>query len=254
MTAIHSKCCITLLAGIASVLFVPAGVALADEEPEFTSEFPIGECWFSSYGDNRFFRLIPGFQLRLEGEDEGEEILVVKTVLHDTEIVRVRIGDRTRRVRTRVLLEQEYADGEVTEISRNYYATCWGSGDVYYFGEEVDNYEDGEIANHDGSWRADDPGASPGIIMPGTFLLGSRYHQELAPGVAEDRAEHTAMGLEVDVEAGSFSGCVGVTDTNPLDPESDGDEKIYCPRIGLVVDEEIELSGYGFVDTSGLDD
>ena len=34
------------------------------------------------------------------------------------------------------------------------------------------------------------------MIMPGTFLLGARYFQELADGIALDRAEHMEMGLK----------------------------------------------------------
>ena len=40
--------------------------------------------------------------------------------------------------------------------------------------------EDGRIVSHEGAWRAGVDGAQPGLIMPGTFLLGSRYFQEIA--------------------------------------------------------------------------
>lgn len=253
MNASRSKLFSALFAAGLLALGVPAGDSTAgEEEPEFTTDYRIEDCRFVPYGKNPFFLLQPGYQLRLEGEEDGEDIEVVKTVLRDKEVMHIEVNGHTRRVRTRVLLEEEWADGEQTEVSWNYYSVCRKTGDVFYFGEKVDNYEDGEVVDHEGSWRADDPGATPGIIMPGTFLLGARYHQELAPGVAEDRAEHTAMGLDVDVPAGSFSRCVGVTDTNPLEEDSEGDEKIFCPRIGLVVDEVIELVDYGFVDTHGL--
>ena len=89
----------------------------------------------------------------------------------------------------------------------------------------------------------------PGIIMPGTFLLGSRYYQEYAPGVAEDRGENVEMGLEVETPSGTFTDCVKIVDTNPLDgvcAREDGDVKIYAPGVGLIVDEELELTDYGF--------
>lgn len=64
--------------------------------------------------------------------------------------------------------------------------------------------------------------------MRGTLLLGSRYFQEIAPGVAMDQGENTAMGLIVTTAAGTFHGCVEVAETTPLEP---GDEsiKIYWP-------------------------
>ena len=46
--------------------------------------------------------------------------------------------------------------------------------------------------------------------MPGRFLLGSRYFQELAPGVALDRAEHVKMGFTVHAAGTTFEDCVEV--------------------------------------------
>jgi hypothetical protein len=76
--------------------------------------------------------------------------------------------------------------------------------------------------------------------MPGTFLLGSRYFQEQAPGIALDRAEHVEMGLTVETEAGTFKRCVRVIETTPLEPGAES-EKIYCPGVGLVLDNEVQL-------------
>jgi hypothetical protein len=80
--------------------------------------------------------------------------------------------------------------------------------------------------------------------MPGTFLLGSRYFQELAPDVALDQAENVAMGLTLDLPAGKFDRCVEVVETTPLEP---GQESIkrYCPGVGLVSDK-VELVKFGF--------
>ena len=60
--------------------------------------------------------------------------------------------------------------------------------------------EDGKVVSHDGAWLAGRHGAEPGIIMPDSaFMLGQRYYQELAPGVALDRAEHVETDLEIDL-------------------------------------------------------
>lgn len=207
----------------------------------FTTVFRIEECRFSSEGRNAYFSLEPGDQLVLEGEEDGEEVAVQITVLSDEQTVAFRTARGGRlRVRTRVVEEREWIDGELVEVSRNFYARCRQTGDVFYFGEDVDIYEDGEIVSHDGAWRAGRNGARPGIIMPATFLLGARYFQEIAPGEALDRAEHTAMGLTVTVPAGTFHDCVEITETTPLEPGS-RDAKLYCPGIGLMVDGPAEL-------------
>jgi hypothetical protein len=234
---------------ITAVFALPSrGAHAQDEEPEFTAEFRAEDCDFRARGENPYFILKPGYQLVLEGEEEGETLRVEITVLDETETIKVpEIGE----VRTRVVEEVETTDGELTEISRNFYAICDPTNDVYYFGEDVDIYNEDGTITHEGAWRAGEPDddgvAEPGIIMPGTFLLGSRYYQELAEGIALDRAEHTDMGLEITVPAGSFTDCVHVIETTPLEPGEES-EKIYCPEIGLVQDGAIGLVEYGFVD------
>jgi hypothetical protein len=246
-----AMCLVLVLAGFA----LPSrGANAQDEEPEYTSDFRLEDCEFKTKGENPYFILKPGYQLVLEGEEEGETLRVEITVLDETETIDVpEIGE----VKTRVVQEVETADGELTEISRNFYASCDRTNDVYYFGEEVDIYNEDGTITHEGAWRAGEPDedgvAEPGIIMPGTFLLGSRYYQELAEGIALDRAEHTAMGLEVTVPAGTFTDCVQVTESTPLEPDA-GSEKIYCPEVGLTVDDVLELVEYGFVDEDDDDD
>jgi len=105
---------------------------------------------------------------------------------------------------------------------------------------EVDIFEDGEVL-HDGAWLAGQDGAQPGLMMQRTFLLGARYAQEVAPGVAMDRGENIGMGVTMETEAGTFTDCVEVLDTNALEPDEEGDRKVYCPGIGLTADEDAEL-------------
>jgi hypothetical protein len=224
------------------VLTTGAGVTSA-QEPEYTSEFNLEMCRFSTIGFNPYFILIPGYRLVLEGEEEGEEIRVEETVLAETEPIFI---EGLGRINTRVVLAVEWIDGELAEVTRDFYAICTRTNSVFYFGEDVDNYEDGEIVDHEGAWRAGVDGAMPGIIMPGTFLLGARYYQEIAPDVALDRAENTAMGVTIEVPAGVMVDCVEVLETTPLEPD-DESIKVYCPGIGLVKDEEAELVEFGFV-------
>lgn len=213
---------------------------------QFTKDFRLEDCTWSSRGSqNPFFLLKRGFQIVLEGEeeDEGETKVIrqVITVKKQTELVTFETpSGNTLRVRTRVVEEVETEDGDLVEVSRNWFARCKETSDIYYFGEDVDDYEDGEIVDHGGAWRAGVDGAQPGIIMPGTFLLGSRYHQEFAPGVAEDRSKHVDMGLVVPTPVGTFTGCVAAMDSSSLDP-GPGDLKIYCPGVGIVVDDVISL-------------
>ena len=222
--------------------------AQCPDDEEFTQTFRLEACTLRPTGQNPYFMLIPGYKLVLEGEEESVQIRAEITVLWDREWIDLR-DEGIGMVETSVVEEREYEDGELIEVSRNFFAICEETNSVYYFGEDVDDYEDGEIVGHEGAWRAGENGAMPGLMMPGTFLLGSKYFQEIAEAdEAIDRGENMEMGLTVDTDAGTFHDCVLVVDTNPAegicDPD-DGDEKVYCPGVGLVQDEELELVSIG---------
>ncbi len=186
---------------------------------------------FSLEIDNTYFPLPVGQVSVLEGDDEGTLVRVEITVLDETEIV--------AGVITRVVEEREFEDGELIEASRNFFAQA-PDGTVCYFGEDVDDFEDGVLIGHSGQWRAGVGDNLPGIIMPGNPEAGQAFAQESAPGIAEDMAEIESIGGSVTVPAGTFDDVLRSVDTSPLDPGSE-DEKVYAPGVGLIVDEEIEL-------------
>ena len=104
----------------------------------------------------------------------------------------ITVLDETREVdgiMTRVVEEKEWKNEQIIEVSRNFFAICEETNDVFYFGEEVDMYRNGKVANHKGAWLAGENGAKPGLIMPGEPKKGMKYYQEVAKGVAMDIAE-----------------------------------------------------------------
>lgn len=230
-------------------LFVLVTLALLLGSPAwaaFTSEFHLARCaWSDNSQANPYFILKPGHRVVLEGEQDGTEGRVEITVLRERRRISFETSDgQTVTLRARVIEEREFEDGELIEVSRNFFALCRQTSDVFYFGEEVDIYEDGEVVDHSGAWEAGVAGALPGLIMPGTFLLGSRYFQEIAPGVALDRSRNIEEGLEITVPAGTLHGCVAVEDTNAL-TEGPADLKVYCPGVGLTIDETLEAVEIG---------
>lgn len=142
-------------------------------------------------------------------------------------------------VKTRVVEEKETADGEVIEISRNYFAISRRTGDVYYFGEDSDTYKGGKVVNHEGSWLSGVAGAHFGLAMPGAPRKGAAYYQELAPKVAMDRAEIVSTDEWVRTPAGEFKNCLKVKETTPL--EGGKEYKYYAAGIGLVQDADLKL-------------
>lgn len=197
---------------------------------KWTDSFHPEDCTFASAGGNRFFSLQPGHRLVLQGAREK----VVITVLDETKIV----GG----VETRVIEEREEENGKLKEVSRNFFAICKQHGDVFYFGEEVDDYEDGKVVQHTGAWRADEKDSQAGIIMPGTILLGARHYQEIAPN-AKDRAEILADDVTLKTPAGTFKNCLRVEETSGLNAAEKG-YKTYAPGVGLIQDEDLLLIEY----------
>lgn len=215
----------------AACLLLPAGASSASPA-EFTDSFMIEQCRFSDTGTNPFFILQPGYQLTFEGDEGKVRVHLTVKVLNDTRLV--------NGVKTRVVEERETNDGDLVEVSRNYFAICAPSNTVFYFGEEVDLYEDGVIVGHEGSWLAGENGARAGVMMPGIQLLGARYFQEVAPKVAMDRAETVGLNGVVSTPAGTFTNVLEVQETTPLEPGT-REYKLYAPGVGLVQDGGVKL-------------
>lgn len=206
----------------------------AASNPEWQEDFALSGRSLGPTGRNPYFILEPGFQLTFEG---GDEKLVI-TVLDET----VDIGGVT----TRVIEEREWKDGTLVEVSRNFFAICSDTRDVFYFGEDVDDYKNGQIAGHGGAWRADKPGTKPGLIMPGSPKVGWKYIQEIAPGIAMDRAEIVGVDETLRTPAGTFEKCLRTREGSALKPR-EKEFKVYAPDIGLIQDADLLLTGHGFV-------
>ena len=199
-------------------------------------EFKLAERQLGPTGRNPFFVLEPGFQVVLEGDHEK----LIVTVLDATKVV--------EGVTTRVVEEREWKDGTLVEVSRNYFAICAATKDVFYFGEDVEIYKDGKAARNGDSWLAGVGGAKAGLAMPGQPAPGHKYYQEIAPGVAMDRAEIIGLAATLATPAGTFTNCLKTKEGTALDPDEQ-EFKLYAPGIGLIQDEDLRLTRHGFVTT-----
>jgi hypothetical protein len=230
---------VNLLASVSMMFLLAAAAVTANaygsSHDEWVDTFNLEECDFSSTGGNDYFVLNPGQQLVLEGEEDGAEIELVITALDETKTV--------DGVETRIVEERESEDGEIIEISRNYFAECTQTGDVFYFGEDVDNYEDGVLINHDGAWLAGVDGARAGLFVPAEPEVGFKHYQEVAPGVAEDRAEVISIDETLETPAGTFENVLKTEETTPLEPDA-REFKLYAPGIGLIQDADLLLASY----------
>src|SRR3989454_12440741 len=212
-----------------AVVGIAVGVlAACVKSGDWTSAFLLEPNELVSVGRNPYFILEPGYTLVLEGE--GAQLTI--TVLNETK--------KVDGVETRVVEERETKGGQLVEVARNYFAISKRTNDVFYFGEDVDMYKDGKIANHDGSWLSGVNGSKFGLMMPGRVLLHSRYYQEVAPNIAVDRGTIVSVTETVKTPAGEFKNCVKVEETSPLSRFTT-EYKYYAPGIGMVSDGAMKL-------------
>lgn len=238
-----------ILAAIVSIAFLACG---ADDARESSpTESPTGGVPtinpgdFSTVINNTFFPIGDQSRLVFEGEEtdpatgESIETRVEMTVLSEEKTV--------AGVKVLVVLDEAFEDGELVESTRDYFAQHI-DGSVYYFGEDVSNYEDGELVSSEGSWLAGEGNNQPGIVMPSSPAVGEKFQQEKAPGIAEDEMTVQSVTESVTVPAGSFSGCLKSQDVNPLDAGGHIEFKYYCPGVGFTLEEfdggRLELVSY----------
>jgi hypothetical protein len=189
---------------------------------------------FTTEVTNPYFPLPPGSTRVYEGEeidDAGERhtFRIEERVLDEAYSV--------TRIAVVVLEVTEYEDGEIVEVTRDYHAQD-AEGNVWYFGEDVDNYEDGVLVDHDGSWIAGEGENRASLFMPAEPRVFATLLQEQAPGEAEDISTVVETGLTVTVPAGTFTDCVKTVDVNPL--EATSEFKHYCPGAGVVREENAD--------------
>lgn len=181
--------------------------------------------------DNPYFPLIPGTTFVYEGAgEEGETIRNEVTVTDETREV---MG-----VTTTVVLDKEWKDEELIEETFDWYAQD-KAGNIWYFGEDSKEYEDGKVVSTAGSWEAGLGGAQPGILIKGDPQVGDVYRQEYLEGEAEDMAEVLSFNESVTVAYGSFEDCLQTKEWNPLESDSE-ENKYYAPGVGLLLEVQVK--------------
>ena len=227
---------LTKALGIGLCTLALSEVSAAQPQP-WRQSFPIDTKMLATEGENPYFILKPGYQLKYEGTEDGKPGTLAITVLSETKTV----GG----VDTRIVEERETSGGELIEVSRNYFAIDPATRDVYYFGEDVDMYQNGKVTSHEGSWQHGAKGATFGLMMPGKPSLGMRFYQEQAKGIAMDRAEIVSLTDRLTTRAGAFDHCVKTLETTPLETLA-REYKIYAPGVGLVRDGNLNLVSHQF--------
>jgi hypothetical protein len=180
---------------------------------------------FVSGVTNPLMPLVPGTTFYYMGPTPGGLESNVVAVTHNTKVI---LGVTCIEVH-----DVSYIDGELEEDTLDWFAQDV-DGNVWYFGENTAELVDGLIVNLEGSWTAGVDGAKPGIAMKAQPAIGDFYRQEFLLGTAEDIAEVQSLTESVVVPHGSFTNCVRIEETTPLEPDA-LEHKFYATGVGLVL-------------------
>ncbi len=194
---------------------------------------------FSNRITNPYFPLKPGTQFAFDGVRDGRPQHTEVTVTNETKTI---LG-----IPVVVVRDVVTNSGALEEKTTDWYAQA-KNGDVWYFGEATAEYTNGQISNTQGSWEAGVDNAQPGIIMKANPKVGTSYRQEYRPGVAEDTAKVTTVGMTYKAGGTTYRNVVLTTDRNPLNPDK-LDQKYFAPGVGLIYTKKLSA---GHSETSTL--
>lgn len=190
--------------------------------------FPVDKKHLAPTGTNTYFPLEPGYQQVFQKN---------KTILTRTILPKTKYADG---ITIRVIEDKEEENGRLVEISHDYYAIDTITQNVYYFGEDVDNYKNRRIFDNSGTWLSGFKHARFGLMMPGKINVGDKFYQELAPEIALDRAEIVAIDETVITPLGTYTNCIKIEETSGLEKNAK-DYKWYAPGVGMVKDNDMVL-------------
>jgi hypothetical protein len=175
----------------------------------------------------------------LSGHVEGKPFHTETTLLPRTRIIEWPAGHR---VETLVSQYVAYLDGRIEEVALDHYAQA-DDGAVWYFGEDVFDYEDGVIVSREGTWLAG-PDTPPAMIMPAHPEVGDVYRSENFPGLVFEEVTVTRTGVTVRGPHGPVEeALVG----EELHSEGSREDKTFAPGYG-----EFFTGGDGDVEAMAL--
>ncbi len=222
--------CAAMLALLVQGCDAPSGPAAESPTVEAVTfkTPPFDASNFVAHIDNPYLPLTPGTAFHYRGDTPDG--------LETNDVIVTRNSKTILGVAVTVLHDKVFLDGELTEDTFDWLAQD-RQGNVWYFGEDSKELENGQVVSTEGSWQAGVNGAHPGIIMLAHPKPGVSYVQEDAPDVAEDRAKDLSFKATVSVPYGSFDNCLHTMEWTLLVP-GDREHKFYCPDIGVV--EEVQ--------------
>ena len=159
----------------------------------------------------------------LLGAADGVPLRVETTLLPGTRTIDL----RPRPVETLVSQYIALLGGRIHEAALDFYAQD-DDGAVWYFGEDVFNYEDGVIIDTEGTWLAGTDGPF-GMIMPADPQVGDVWRPENICDLVFEEVTAVSTGVTVDGPRGPVSGALVVQE---LHMDGTFEDKVFAPGYG----------------------
>jgi len=121
-----------------------------------------------------------------------------------------------------------FSDGRIHEVALDWYAQA-DDGSVWYLGEDVFNYDNGVVADTEGTWQTGHKKAPGAMIMPAHPKKGDVYHTENLPGVVFEEVTVKAVDQTVDGPYGKITGAMTVRE---LHMDGTTEDKVFAPGYG----------------------
>ena len=160
----------------------------------------------------------------LNGKVDGKAFRTETTLVPETRVIEWSDGQC---VKTLVSQYVAYLDGRIQEVALDFYAQA-DDGSVWYFGEDVYNYENGVVADTSGTWLAGKEGPAA-MIMPADPKVGQVNRPENIPGLVWEEVATKTTGKTVRGPRGPVE---GVMVGRELHDDGTFSDKVFAPGYG----------------------
>ena len=170
----------------------------------------------------------------LEGSEDGQKVRIERTIFPDKH---KSFQIEGQKVDALVMEDREFRNGALEEVTLDYFAQD-DEGNVYYLGEDVDEYENGKVKGHEGAWLLGKDTKNPGVIITALPKVGDKFKSEDVNKQIHEDDEVMSVSETVSVPAGTYENCVKLKETLAT---GEAEFKFYAPGVGVV--REVPATG-----------
>jgi hypothetical protein len=204
-----------------------AGAAVAKHHPSVTFTGKSNKI------TNRYLPITKFHRCVLGGNDQGQHLRIVRVLHNRTK----RFTYKGQTVKTAVVKDRvtDVGAGQLIEKTVDYFAQD-KAGTVYYFGEDVNEYENGHVVSHDGQWRVGRDTNRPGVLMPAHPNVGDTFYAENVPGIAVEKDRIVASGKTQRIGGHTYRHVIKIREHATTPKPAEVEFKSYAPGTGVITE------------------